>query len=46
VSFDARGRRLASKVIEISKQSDVFIYARSIDKQLYVNSSKTLWTAQ
>lgn len=46
VSFDARGRRLASRVIEISKQSDVFIYARSIDKQLYVNSSKTLWTAQ
>lgn len=45
VSFDSRGRRLASKTIDINNQSDAFIYARSIDKQLYVNGSKTLWTA-
>ncbi|MCU7835834.1 MAG: SH3 domain-containing protein [gamma proteobacterium symbiont of Taylorina sp.] len=46
VSFDARGRRLASKTVDISNKSDAFIYARSIDKQLYVNASNTLWTAQ
>jgi len=45
VSFDSRGRRLASKTINLSSQSDAFIYARSIDKQLYVQSSKKLWTA-
>lgn len=44
VSFDARGRRLATKTVNINNKSDAFIYARSIDKQLYVNSSKTLWT--
>ena len=46
VSFDARGRRLASKTIKINNQSNSFIYARSIDKQLYVNVSKALWTTQ
>jgi len=45
VSYDARGRRLASKVVKLTNKSDAFIYARSVDKQLYVNSSKTLWTA-
>lgn len=46
VSFDARGRRLATKTVNINTKSDAFIYARSIDKQLYVNGSKTLWTAK
>ncbi|MCK5666771.1 MAG: hypothetical protein KAI17_24945, partial [Thiotrichaceae bacterium] len=46
VSFDARGRRLASKTVAINNKSSAFIYARSIDKQLYVNGSKTLWTAR
>ncbi len=45
VTFDARGRRLASKTVTISNKSDAFVYARSIDKQLYVNGAKTLWTA-
>ncbi len=44
VSFNSQGRRLASKTVKISNKSDAFIYARSIDKQLYVNGSKKLWT--
>jgi len=46
VSFDAKGRRLASKTIKINKKSDAFVYARTIDKQIYVNASKSLWTAK
>ncbi|MCW8931038.1 MAG: SH3 domain-containing protein [Gammaproteobacteria bacterium] len=45
VSFDSKGRRLASKTISLNSKSDSFIYARSVDKQLYVHSSKSLWTA-
>ena len=45
VSFDSRGRRLASKSIKLKGQSDAFIYARSVDKQLYTHNSKALWTA-
>jgi hypothetical protein len=43
VSYDKKGRRLASKTVRINKGSDNFIYARSVDKQLYVNGSKKLW---
>ncbi len=43
VSYDKKGRRLGSKTVKINKQSDNFIYARSIEKQLYVNGSKDLW---
>ncbi|MFK5984951.1 MAG: SH3 domain-containing protein [Pseudomonadota bacterium] len=43
VSYDKKGRRLASKTVKINKQSDNFIYARSIENQLYVNGSKELW---
>jgi uncharacterized protein len=43
VSYDKKGRRLASKTVKINNQSDNFIYARSIEKQLYVNGSKKLW---
>jgi len=46
VSFDSRGRRLASKTVNINNKSDAFVYARSIDKQLYVNGSETMWTAK
>jgi len=46
VSFDKKGRRLATKTVSINTGSDAFVYARSIDKQLYVNGSKRLWTAQ
>ncbi|MCP3851481.1 MAG: SH3 domain-containing protein [Gammaproteobacteria bacterium] len=45
VTYDARGRRLASKIVNLSASSDAFVYARSVDKQLYVHSSKKLWTA-
>lgn len=43
VSYDKKGRKLSSKTVKISKESDNFIYARSIGKQLYVNGSKKLW---
>lgn len=45
VSFDARGRRLASQKVKLSGKSDAFVYARSINKQLYVHGSNSLWTA-
>lgn len=44
VSFDAKGRRLASKTVTINTPSDAFIYARSIDKQMYAHGSDTMWT--
>ncbi len=45
VSYDARGRRLASQKVKLSGKSDAFVYARSINKQLYVHGSNSLWTA-
>lgn len=45
VSYDARGRRLASRKVKLRGKSDAFVYARSINKQLYVHSSDSLWTA-
>ncbi len=46
VSYDKKGRRLASKTVKLKSGSDSFVYARTIDKQLYINGSKTMWTAQ
>lgn len=43
VTFDQRGRKLATKTIAISKKSHDFVYARSIDKQLFVHASENLW---
>ncbi len=43
VSYNRKGKKLSSKTVKINKGSDNFIYARSIDKQLYVNGSKDLW---
>jgi uncharacterized protein len=43
VSYDKKGRRLASKTVKINKGSDNFIYARSLENKLYVNGSKKLW---
>jgi len=43
VSYDKNGRQIASKVCKINKDSDNFVYARSIEKQLYVNASNKLW---
>ncbi len=45
VSYDAKGRRLASRTVNVSNNSDAFIYARSIDRQLYAHASKPLWIA-
>lgn len=43
VSYDKYGRILSSKIIEINKKSDDFVYARTIDQQMYINTSKRLW---
>ena len=43
VTFDSSGKRLASKVVKINKNSDNFIYARGVNNQLYTNTSKKLW---
>lgn len=43
VSYDNRGRRLASKKVKISKNSHDFIYARSINKQLMTHTPESLW---
>lgn len=44
VSYDSHGGKLASKVVDLDKNSDNFVYARSIDNQLFTNSSQQLWT--
>ncbi len=43
VAYDKRGRKLSSKTLTINKKSDNFIYARTVDKQMYANVSKKLW---
>jgi hypothetical protein len=43
VSYDKRGRKLATKTVTISKKSHDFVYARSIDKQLFAHASPDLW---
>jgi uncharacterized protein YraI len=44
VSYDHQGRPLANKIVKLTNKSDAFVYARSLDKQLYVQRSKILWT--
>ena len=43
VAFDAKGRRLASKLVKIDKNSHNVVYARVIDKTIYTSSSKEMW---
>ncbi len=43
VAFDAKGRRLASQVVKIDKESHNVVYARVIDKTIYATSSKKMW---
>jgi len=44
VSYDNKGRVLASRKVKLDQESDNFVYARTVDKQMYVNASKGLWT--
>jgi hypothetical protein len=46
VSYDKNGRRLASKTVKLDPKSDSFVYARSIDNQLYTHDARALWTAR
>lgn len=43
VAYDAKGRRLASKLVKIDKESHNVVYARVIDKTIYTSSSKKMW---
>lgn len=43
VSYDRRGRVLAKKNILLNKKSNNFIYARSLEKNMYAQVSKKLW---
>jgi len=43
VTYAADGRRLGSKTIKLNKNKDNFVYARSIEKQLYAIDGKPLW---
>ena len=43
VAFDAKGRRLASQIVKIDKESHNVVYARVIDKTIYTTSSKPMW---
>lgn len=43
VAYDAKGRRLASKLVSIDKHSHNVVYARVIDKTIYTASSKSMW---
>ncbi|MCP4288352.1 MAG: SH3 domain-containing protein [Gammaproteobacteria bacterium] len=43
VSYDRRGRRLASKTVNINKRSHDFVYARSINRMIYADASREMW---
>ncbi len=43
VSYDKRGRRLASRTVEINRDSHDFVYVRSLNKMMYAHSAKKLW---
>jgi len=43
VSYDRRGKRLASKTVKINKRSHDFVYARSINRTIYADASREMW---
>jgi hypothetical protein len=46
VSFDKRGRQLASSTVDIEPNGHGIIYARSIDRVMYSQGSDKLWLAE
>jgi uncharacterized protein YraI len=44
VSYDKKGHVLAKKTLKLNKEADNFVYARTIDNQMYINVSDKLWT--
>ena len=45
VTYNASGKKLASKDVDLDTSSHNFVYARSIDNILYTYSNKKLWLA-
>ena len=45
VSYDRRGRRLASRTVKISRNSPDFVYGRSLGRTMYVHAAGKLWLA-
>ncbi len=46
VSYDRRGRVLASKVVNIDKESHNIVYARTLDGTMYTVSSDKMWVGR
>ena len=45
VSFDKKGKVLVRKKLVLDANSHNFVYARSLDKVMYTNQSKSMWVA-
>ncbi len=43
VAYDVKGRPLSSQVVSIDKESHNVVYARVLDKTMYVSSSAKMW---
>lgn len=43
VSYDKEGKILASKELLLDKHNHNFVYARSLDKMMYLNQSPKMW---
>lgn len=43
VTYGVDGRRLGSTLVNLNKRKDNFVYARSLEKQLYAIDAKPLW---
>ncbi len=43
VAYDAKGKRLSSRLVGLEKNSHNFVYVRILDKTLYASSSKKMW---
>ena len=45
VSFDKKGKVLVRKKLVLDVNNHSFVYARSLDKVMYTNQSKSMWVA-
>ena len=46
VSYDKRGRVLASRLVRLDRESHNLVYARTLDKTIYTVSSKKMWVGR
>ena len=46
VTFDKRGRVLASKLVNLEKESHDIVYARTLDNTIYTVSSRKMWVGR